>query len=275
MSFRNMWGLVASEHDLHVVACARQLAHQMDVNAMFAAIGWRPEAPVYSEAWPIGDRWDAEFERSRNEINALQTSIAARLGDVPAAASIETHMLDTQDARRSVGQRARLFDLTLVGRPAEKVLGDAHTLLIEGVLFESGRPVLVVPPQWRAAPVGQRIVVCWNGSREAARALADAGPFLDAAVSVTVMTATTQTEPDANLAQVCDLLRRHCANTSLRRLDPATSTDALALLEAAAHQNADLIVMGGYGRARLSEIIFGGVTREMLAGAQLPVLMSH
>jgi nucleotide-binding universal stress UspA family protein len=275
MSYKDALAIVASVEDRHVLSCTEQVASQFGLTVTFAAIGWRPEPPGFSEAWPLGDMTDVELRKENERLDAIKKQIAPCLERLDKTASLETHLLDPQDARQSVGRRARFVDLVVVSRPAERVLGDVHTPLIEGALLESDRPVLVVPPNWRRAALGRRIVICWNASREATRALADAAPFLDAAESVCVLTASESASPDAASDLLCEHLRRHCADTSMHRLDPGASTDALALLEAAAGRNADLIVMGGYGRTRLSEIMFGGVTREMLAGAQLPILMAH
>jgi len=274
MSYRDVLAFVTFGHDGAVLAFTEQLVSQFGLKTTFAAVGWKSEAHAFTEAG-AGEAADIDLKAEAAQLEVVRSQIAPILARMGRDGSLETSILDLREVRQVVGRRARFADVAVVGRPVEKVLGDVHTPLIEGVLFNSDRPVVIVPPYWRRSPIGRRIAVFWNGSREVAKALAAAAPFLDAAQSVRILAATPAESPDAAMNLLCDNVRRHCADTSLHLIDPGTSTDGMALLEAAAHHNADFIVMGGYGRTRLSEIVFGGVTRETLAGAQLPVLMAH
>lgn len=151
--------------------------------------------------------------------------------------------------------------------------------VFEGVLFGSGRPVLLVPPSWKGLELGRNVVVAWNGKREAARALADAAPLLDKADLVTIMTVDAQPSVDgvgpAPGADIAAHLARRGLRVEVRNLDGLGRDSSDILMEGAARIGADLIVMGGYGRARLREWIFGGVTRAVIENAQVPVFMSH
>jgi nucleotide-binding universal stress UspA family protein len=159
-------------------------------------------------------------------------------------------------------------------RPAEY-----RTAVFEGALFGSGRPVLMTPPDWNGETIGKRILVAWNGKRESARALADAMPFLESADHVIL--ATIDAKPDvsgvgpAPGADIAAHLARHGVKVELRNLDGLGGDAADMLIAEARASDADLIVMGGYGRPRLSEYVFGGVTRTMAAKSPVPVLMSH
>ncbi len=173
------------------------------------------------------------------------------------------------------GQRGRVFDLIVVGRPTPGVLTPAMNTL-ETVLFESGRPVLIAPP---AAPqsIARNVVVAWNGSTETARAVAFAIPFLQSAERVTVLTVEGAVSPGPSGSEVVDSLRRHGvtadAADAMGKRSPAAA--GAVMLEEAAKLGADLLIKGGYTQSRLRQMIFGGATNHILNEAQIPVLMAH
>ena len=158
--------------------------------------------------------------------------------------------------------------------PDQPAVGD---LIIEAALFDTGRPVLVVPYIQRAGLRLDRILLCWDGSRSAARAAADALPFLRRGRLVEVVTvasepAKTDEMPGADIAQH---LARHDVKVELNRIVTVETDVASTILSHAADSSADLLVMGGYGHSRLREFILGGVTREILSSMTVPTLMSH
>jgi nucleotide-binding universal stress UspA family protein len=170
-------------------------------------------------------------------------------------------------------RKARVSDLTVLCRPDEHTPPELDSDL-EAILFGAGRPLLIVPPG--GAPEAIRTVaVAWNDSAEAARAVAGSLPFLEAADAVHALCAKTwRTEADADLDLVQYLEWRGigCTRHAVSAEDESLGA---ALLEAASEAGADLLVMGGYGRTRLSELVLGGVTRHVLAHSPLPLLISH
>lgn len=178
----------------------------------------------------------------------------------------------------ALSEAARQADLTIMLRPGGAPLEDLRTMAVEGVLFGSGRPLLLIPPQWSGGPIGSNIVVAWNGKREAARALADAAPFLERAASVTVVCVAlgaARTQADVSGQAVVAQLARRGKRAELRHAGELGFSDGATLLGQAGALEADLLVMGGYGSPRLLELVVGGVTREAMKMAHLPVLMSH
>lgn len=172
---------------------------------------------------------------------------------------------------------ARHADLAIVGPTLRDEQPTTVLSLSEDIVFASGRPSLLLPPDWPAARLPGRIVVGWNGSREAARAVSDAMPFLamaDAVHLVVVPEPKTRgllgAEPGADIARH---LARHGVRVTLAQL--AADDAGSALLDHAGRHDADLLVMGAYGRPRISEFIFGGATRRILAQARIPVLLSR
>ena len=172
-----------------------------------------------------------------------------------------------------VGQHARYVDLTVTGQDSpEREPFEISTI---DLVLRSGRPVLVAPYNAAYAPIGKRITVAWNGSREAARAVSDAMPLLTAADSVDVVTIAADSPRDVPGADIATHLAQHGVAVELKLLADAGDDSGAALLAHVAESGADMVVMGAYGRTRLSEWIFGGVTRHVLQEMTVPVLMSH
>lgn len=185
----------------------------------------------------------------------------------PAGPSIETAIA-----------HARTTDLVVVGQrdPSEPGFGDA---LVSGVLLSAGRPVLVVPSTGAPASVASRVLIAWNGGREAARAVADALPLLARAERVCAVGVDESRESsvderlsDSRLRQ---WLARHDIAIDVEREPVRGMGVGEWLLSRAADLGSDLLVMGGYAHARMRELVLGGVTRTMLGAMTIPVLMAH
>ncbi|MBK1665867.1 universal stress protein UspA [Rhodospirillum rubrum] len=174
-----------------------------------------------------------------------------------------------------VAMRGRVADLLVLGQPG--LHGEPPSLLtLNAALLESGRPVLVAPPQ-APAEIGRRIAIAWNGSAEAARAVMGAMPFLVAAQEVTVLIAEIDEEgADATAHELERHLAWHGVKAGVRVLHAAAGTRAGEALVAASDEvKADLLVMGAYTHSRLRQLILGGVTRHLLGNARIPLLLSH
>lgn len=171
-----------------------------------------------------------------------------------------------------VARRGRMADLIVVGRP----LGDDEPALqatLNAALMESGRAVVVAPRQPVLA-FGQSVAIAWNGSAEAARAVAAALPLLIRAKKVTILVAEEE-DGAAPAAELETHLAWHGVSADIRRVVPSGGAVGAALLKACGDVSADLLVMGAYTHSRLRQLILGGVTRHVLDNAALPVLLSH
>ena len=204
---------------------------------------------------------------SRFEQNAKRTGISFE--GLVISASIS-------GAADKLGRMGRRFDLVVVGQP-EREKSMPEEVVDEGVLFESGRPVIFVPFIQKGGLKLDRVMVCWDGSRTATRAIADSLPFLRKAKQVeVVMVANGRSKSDeiagADLGQH---LARHGLKVEVKRITSPDIDVASTILSYAADSSADMIVMGGYGHSRLREFILGGVTRGLLESMTVPALMSH
>ena len=178
-----------------------------------------------------------------------------------------------------VALHARYADLAVIGQadPAAGASTDAGVL--SAAIFESGRPVLVVPYAGSFATVGERVLVGWNAGREATRAVHDALPLLAKANSVTITAVNPRVglgahgeEPGADIARH---LARHGVMVAVEHTVAPEIGASDILLNRASELSADLLVVGAYGHSRLREFLLGGVTRSLLREMTVPVLLSH
>ena len=171
-----------------------------------------------------------------------------------------------------VAEYGRAADLLVIGRSGEDEGVSLDT--IEGALIDSGRPLLI-PPAAPLTAVPETIAIAWKATPQAARALTAASPFLSLAKQIVVLTvAEEERTPQEAADRLMAGLRWHDVPVSVRHLRPEAHGAPDALLSAAG-EHAALLVMGGYGRSRLREWIFGGFTLRVLRGAEVPVLMAH
>jgi nucleotide-binding universal stress UspA family protein len=220
------------------------------------------------------------IESQRSESNKKASTAVSRFEQAVKRTGVsgETRTISASisGAADQIGRIGRRFDLVIVGQPEhQKSLPDE--VVDEGVLFESGRPVIFVPFIQKGGMKLDRIMVCWDGSRAAARAVADAMPFMKKAKQIEVVIVADKPGkkdemPGADLGQH---LARHGLKVDVKRITSPDIDVPSTILSYAADSSADMIVMGGYGHSRLREFILGGATRGLLEAMTVPVLMSH
>ena len=178
-----------------------------------------------------------------------------------------------------LARNARNADLVIVGEPNPENAGTDDTLLVEAAFMDTGRPALVVPFAGAQSLPPKRVLVAWDGSREAARAVHDSLPLLHDADDVILLIvdaaklgARFNNRPGAN---VVAHLSRHEVKARVKQVQSNGSAIAGLILSQASEEGVDLIVMGGYGHSRLREMIVGGVTRHMIERMAVPILFAH
>jgi nucleotide-binding universal stress UspA family protein len=215
---------------------------------------------------------DENTKAARAATNRFETAAGQ------AGLSAEVRILDASVAGAAdlFGRIARRFDVAVVGQARPKE-GASEELLIEGALFESGRPVVVVPHVQTRGVTLERVLVCWDGSRPATRAIADALPFLRRAKAIDIVAVSGERGKGSELVgtNMARHLARHGLEVALKRVSAGDVDVPSAIRAHAAETGADFMVMGGYGHSRLREFILGGVTRTILTSSTIPVLMSH
>lgn len=261
----------------HDVACD----YAISVAALFGAhLSARAMACKLPVGGSILDGASADFIDSftaerRTAAEKAKTSFdeRCRRAGIRADSSVVTDYV--ADVAQIFAENARHYDLSVVAQEEPK--NDLpESLITEAALFESGRPVLIVPYIQRTGIKLDRVMLCWDGSRNAARAVGDAMPLLERAGRVDVVTVDTKERRNTiRGAQIADHLARHGLKVDLKPIVAPDSDVANVVLSQAADSEANLIVMGGYGHTRLREFILGGATRGMLESMTVPVLMSH
>ena len=220
------------------------------------------------------------IEGQRRESGKKARTAMARFEQAAKRAGIssETRVINEslQGAADTIGRIGRRFDLIIVGQP-DRQKSSADQVVDEGVLFESGRPVIFVPFIQKGAAKLDRIMICWDGGRAAARAVADALPLLKKAKQVEVAIISDKPSksdevPGADLGQH---LARHGFKVDVKHITSPDIDVPSTILSHASDSSADMIVMGGYGHSRLREFVLGGATRGLLESMTVPVLMSH
>lgn len=177
-------------------------------------------------------------------------------------------------ARDILMAHAYYADLAIVGQPATDDGVPRGTEGLPGDLaLASGRPVLTIPCVGDYPVVGRKITLAWNGSREAARATADALPLLATAEEILVVAANLQSSTAA--VDIATHLARHGIKVETKDFHVENLPIGEILINAANDAGSDLLVMGAYGHSRLNELVFGGATRNVMRHMTVPVLMSH
>jgi nucleotide-binding universal stress UspA family protein len=176
---------------------------------------------------------------------------------------------------------ARYADITVVGQPndEEAYKGPTGDAVLVNAMLSSGRPILAVPYAGQFEHIGDRVLVAWNASREATRAVNDALPLLRGAKMVTVLAVNPKLgiegHGDVPAADIALHLARHGVKAEAAHTIARDISEGDALLSYAADLGVDLIVSGGYGHSRAREMVFGGVTRTLIQEMTVPMLLSH
>jgi nucleotide-binding universal stress UspA family protein len=172
-----------------------------------------------------------------------------------------------------IGEYARLFDLSVVARNDSEVAANWKTT-IEAVLFESGRPALVIG-DWVPDSIGRRIVIAWNGSTESARSVLASMPFLEVSDEIAVVEVQGGMVSGPAAAQVAQHLSQKGMEVRYETITQREGSIGAAILEFADKWDCDLLIKGAFTHSRLRQLIFGGATREILETAPIPVLFCH
>lgn len=173
-----------------------------------------------------------------------------------------------------LGSYGRVFDLIVLGRPGREP-ENPRMAPLEAALFESGKPVLIVPRAAAPRSLGRNVLIAWNGSTEQAHTNAFAMPLLRQSEKVTVLSVEGHTTDGPSGEQAALHLRRNGINAAALTVTPGARTSGEVILDQAASLGCDLLVKSAYTQSRLRQMIFGGATRHILANAALPVLMAH
>jgi nucleotide-binding universal stress UspA family protein len=257
---------------------AISVGETFDAHVAGVAFTYEPDYPAYAIASiPADILTQATAESEKAAAVAIERFDAAAKRSMVSVEHRQLRVRGVQ-APALLSKLARRFDLSVFMQsdPDSDVDNDE---LIETTLFESGRPIMVVPYIQKQGLTLDHVVCCWDGSQTAARAINDTLPLLAKAKAVTLLIVLNEkTNLEGSEIRGVDIgrhLARHDVKVKVETV-PALDIDVgNAILSYVADRGGTLIVMGGYGHARLREIILGGVTRDMLKSMTVPVFMAH
>lgn len=263
--------------DKAVFEFARAFAEARAAHLSCAAFTLLPQMVIGYEDVAGAEMYAAAVQETREAMGAEWDKFAESLAIEP---TIEVRRFEAAQSRVEAlsGMNARHADLVIVPAPGEDN-AQAYDDMLEGVLMGGGRPVLVVPRDWKKETVGARVVIGWDASREATRALHDALLILPEGADVLLVTVDAQ-PGDTGYGggpgwDIGAHLSRHGLKVEVRNEDSAGRSAARALADAAMAYDADLMVMGGYRHSRLRQTFVPGVTRSLLRDVKIPLLLSH
>ncbi|WP_037469740.1 universal stress protein [Sinorhizobium fredii] len=263
--------LDANQHEADLTAAADLCAA---ANAHLSVFLVKVAPPQFGDYTALSVAWldirAAEIEQLDKAIEASRTT----LKDLGISSDVAGEYIETAWDDDLVGERARYADVTLIGTSMDPSL---RTRAIEGALFYSARPVLLATNRQSVTLLPKRILLAWNSSFESTRAAREALDMMRNAESVNVVlvdpTAASRRNGGEPGADVATYLSRHGIHVTVDRLSSAGRRVEEILNQHALDTAADLIVMGAYGRSRLREKVFGGVTKAMIEAPIVPVLM--
>lgn len=270
--------LDASERAVYRLEIALLLAKRFKAHLDAVYAVFTPEPRAFSVMGGLAAWYETHQGQRQERCRSLERLFHSGV----ARAGLSGDWIEAQArAREKVARCGRCADLIIAGQDdpndPETYIADHFA---ESLVMTAGRPLLLLPYSGVFPNVGSHVLVAWDGSREATRAMHDALPFLKEARQVTLVTigAMKGEQPGGRIpgADIASTLARHDVRVTVRETDKASdSSVGDALLSEARSVGANLIVMGGYGHARWQEVVLGGATRTMLHAMTMPVLMSH
>jgi nucleotide-binding universal stress UspA family protein len=213
------------------------------------------------------------YEDRASEVKALFDKVTSAAG-----ISAEWHQMDSQGSiiADAVIAYARNVDLVVAGQVDPDGEAMVEVDMIERLLLESGRPVLVIPSAGKFDEIGQEVTVAWNAKREASRAVFDALPLLKQSKKTTILCVNPDEDEDGIAGtEIATTLARHGVNVEVQRSVVRDISVGDEILARISDSGSDLVVMGGYGKSRMREFLFGGASRDILHHMTVPVLISH
>ena len=268
--------LPVSESDV-VTRFAATVAGHFGAHLTGVAFVYEPVMPIVEIGAAVPQRLiDAELAEARQRAQSAADRFHFEVRGEDISTSIRQIEASPDSAPRKFAELARSFDMAIVGQVNGGKDDGIDDLIAEAALFESGRPTLVVPYIQSKSFKLDRVTIAWDGSRAAARAIADALPMLDRAGKVHLLSVYGENTERENLesANMLNHLKRHGVDVVAKSI-PMTTDVTSTILNFLADDGTDLLVMGGYGHSRLREFILGGATRGILQSMTAPTLMSH
>jgi len=269
--------IVSAEADASALALADQIASTNNAHVACSAIGIMQTVLLYNE-FGVGAAYVEQLNEEKAQIDKFWAATKEALDKSGQKFELRRHRTYSTNLEPLVAAIARHSDLAVIRAP-NRERPQPHTQMIEAALLGSGRPVLVAPIEWKPGPVGEKLVVGWDASREASRALHDAISLAAPNAEITIVTVDAKPgsldHGDSPGLDIAAHVARHGLKVELRNEGSLGRSTHDVLKQVATDIHADMMVLGGYRHSRLQQSLFGGVTRSMLRNVSLPLLLSH
>jgi nucleotide-binding universal stress UspA family protein len=255
---------------------AVSVAAALQAHLTGVAFIYDPVVPISGAGYIPAEVIETQREDNETAAEAAVKSFTAAADQAGISGEPLTTSASLAGASDQFARMARRFDLAIVGQ-ADPEVSSMEQIIGETTLFESGRPMIMVPYIQKAPFKTDNVMVCWDGSRTAARAVADAIPIIhnSGRVEIVIVASERGKQDEIEGADIGQHLARHGLKVDVHRISGGNIDVGDALLSHAADSSADLMVMGGYGHSRLREFVLGGVTRSIFESMTVPVLLSH
>ena len=278
MSFRTVLTIAGLAQDKSALQRAATLCEEAHAHMSVLVMALAAPPPVGEYAAVVSEAWMEERQADIEQLQASVEAVSGYLAKTTLSADVASEYSEVAWADEAVGRRGRYADISVIWPelPAGETL---RRKAIEGALFSSGRPLLLLPEGAPATLSPKRIMIAWDSRIEAARAVRESLGMLEGADEVRLVLVdpgegadSHGSEPGADAAAY---LARHGAKVTVDRLPGQGHSVAEILRRHAVDCAADLLVMGAYGHSRMRERVFGGVTESMLEEPPLPILMAR
>lgn len=279
MAYKSLLTILTHPDQLETaLGAAIEMARQQDAHLEVLCMGIDQTQAGYFYAGTSGVAIQAMLDAAQDHANTLEASARTRLAREDIRWSAESLIAQMGAIGYVVSSRARFADLVLLPQPYAHPGQPEAEAVLEATLLEAHAPILVLPKTGLPENFGQRILIGWDESQVAMRAIRAALPILRAAAAVTITVidpprhSPERSDPGGALSQ---MLARHGVRADVATLAKTLPQTSDILNRHVSDINADMVVIGGYGHARLREAILGGATRGMLETATVPVFMAH
>jgi nucleotide-binding universal stress UspA family protein len=268
--------LSVTKNDSVVANYAASVAAALQAHLHGVAFIYDPVVPISEGGYIPAEVIETQNADNKAAAESAIKSFTAATDRAGVSAEPVALSVSLTGAADRLARMARCFDLAIVGQ-SQSEMSTIEQIIGEAVLFDSGRPIIIVPYIQKAPFKIDNVMICWDGSRAAARAAADAIPILGKSCRVEIVLVTNESgkQYDIEGADIGQHLARHGFRVEVQQLPGGDIDVPDALLSHAADSSADFMVMGGYGHSRLREFVLGGVTRAIFQSMTVPVLLSH
>lgn len=264
--------MIARRFDAHADGVFIQPHIQVDVSEVLPTVDRQLRVELADRA---REEMASHIRGAHNTFGEIAAMFNVAEQDQPAAARSPSATWQVAEGPMSemVRTRASVYDAVIFAHPVGKAHADWRPS-VEAAVFSAGRPALIVPSQ-DIASVGEAVLVGWNRSAQAARAMAAAIPILTRASRVEIFSIATDLKEGPSAQDAARLLSWHGISAEVTEVSPRLGPVAETVLARAQQTGVDLLVIGAYSHSRFREIVLGGVTQHILRHAAVPVFMAH